>query len=244
MVESTERSQVRLILEHERLAVQRSCQEKLKALYAEHSAAGRLQSGATAKAGMRIIEELGEVFVKKSVDQVAPIAMDIDAFAMIVEETGSLFRVFSGEVKSLTRMVTGRKPDDPSQRSIVDAVDKLFLEARGRTMRQLEIHRFTFTKPAKRKPLQSEGSGAPAPLPPHDRRPARARAGRLPAAWWDDLWIEIFRQVYLGDLKPKSQADIVKAMQQWLSDRDIETADSTLKPRARKLLQMLQGTEG
>ena len=79
-------------------------------------------------AGIGIIEELGESFVKKSVDQTASVAMDIDAFAMIVEETESLFRVLGGEVQSLNRMVTGRKPDDPSQRSIVEAVQKLFRE--------------------------------------------------------------------------------------------------------------------
>lgn len=111
-------------------------------------------------------------------------------------------------------------------------------------MRQLEIHRFTFTKPTKGKLLHSDLSTAPAGSNPSDTKPARARVGRLPADWWDDLWIEIFRQVYLGDLRPKSQADIVKAMQQWLSDSDIEAADSTLKPRARKLLQMLQDPEG
>jgi hypothetical protein len=77
-VESTARAQIRLILEHERLAVQRTCQEKLQAMYGEHSAMGRLQSGATAKAGMRIIEELGEAFVKTSVDQVATVAMDTE----------------------------------------------------------------------------------------------------------------------------------------------------------------------
>ena len=239
-MESTERAQIRLILEHERLAIQRECQERLKALYAKHSAAGTLQSGATAKAGIRIIEDLGESFVKKSVDQTASVAMDIDAFAMIVEETESLFRVFGGEVQSIKRMVTGRKPDDPSQRSIVDAVQKLFREAHAKTMRQLEIHRFTFTKPAIDGPLQGERGTAPTAFDTGGKRPIRAQAGRLPADWWDDLWIEIFRQVYLGDLKPKSQADIVSAMQQWLSDNDIEAGDSTLKPRARKLYQMLQ----
>ena len=111
-------------------------------------------------------------------------------------------------------------------------------------MRQLEIHRFTFTKPTIGKPLHGTRSMAHAAPEPMDTKPSRARPGRLPADWWDDLWIEIFRQVYLGDLKPKSQADIVKAMQQWLSAQDIEAADSTLKPRARKLLQMLQEAEG
>lgn len=213
-------------------------------MYGEHSAMGRLQSGATAKAGVRIIEELGEAFVKTSVDQVATVAMDTEAFAMIVEETESLFRMFGGEVTSLTNMATGNRAGDPRQRSIADAVQGLFRDAQQRTMRKLEIHRFTFTKPTTRKLIEGEQlQQEPAHPKPNIVKSERARVGRLPADWWDDLWIEIFRQIYLGDLKPKTQADIVKAMQQWLSDRDIEAADSTLKPRARKLLQMLQEAE-
>ena len=243
-MESTERAQVRLILEHERLSVQRVFQEKLQALYGEHAAIGRPQSGATAKAGMRIVEELGEDFVKTSVDQVATVAMDTDAFAMIVEETESLFRVFRGEVDGLINLATGNQGGDPGHRSIADAVHGLFRDAHKRTMRQLEIHRFTFTKPNTRKLKEGEQDHKEAAHPrPSSVKSERTKAGRLPADWWDDLWIEMFRQIYLGDLKPSSQADIVKAMQQWLSDRDVEAADSTLKPRARKLLQMLQETD-
>jgi hypothetical protein len=29
--------------------------------------------------------------------------------------------------------------------------------------------------------------------------------------WWDDFWIEICRQIWIGDLKPKNQAGLVQA---------------------------------
>jgi hypothetical protein len=43
------------------------------------------------------------------------------------------------------------------------------------------------------------------------------------------------RQLYVGDLQPKRQADITKAMANWLSARGEDVADSTVKERARKL---------
>ena len=62
-----------------------------------------------------------------------------------------------------------------------------------------------------------------------------AAGGRPPAAWWDDLWVEICRQLYVGDLKPKRQADVVTAMLKWVSANGHEAAETTIKERARKL---------
>ena len=71
------------------------------------------------------------------------------------------------------------------------------------------------------------------------RRLARAhpepKGGRPAAAWWDDLWIEIARQLYVGDLHPKKQADIESAMVAWVSRFGRDVAVSTIRIRARKL---------
>jgi hypothetical protein len=67
--------------------------------------------------------------------------------------------------------------------------------------------------------------------------PSPAAGGRPPAAWWDGLWVEICRQIYTGELVPKRQADIQKAMQQWCSDKGHSDAASTIRPRASKLWQ-------
>ena len=60
-------------------------------------------------------------------------------------------------------------------------------------------------------------------------------SGRRPAPWWDDLWIEIARQLFVGDLKPDVQADIERAMSQWISDHGFSASPSTIRERARKL---------
>ncbi|MET4323713.1 hypothetical protein [Bradyrhizobium sp. RT5a] len=67
-----------------------------------------------------------------------------------------------------------------------------------------------------------------------------SKGRRPPADWWDDLWIEIARQLYVGDLKPKRQADIENAMSDWLSRRGSGAATSTIRERARRLWQVIK----
>jgi hypothetical protein len=63
--------------------------------------------------------------------------------------------------------------------------------------------------------------------------------GRPPAAWWDDLWVEICRQLWEGDLKPEKQSDIEVAMLNWATAAGHDPALSTIRPRARKLWSAL-----
>jgi hypothetical protein len=59
----------------------------------------------------------------------------------------------------------------------------------------------------------------PAPAAPQPPAASVALGGRPPAEFWDELWIEIFGQIYLGKLKPKTQAEITKAMLTWIEQR-------------------------
>ena len=81
------------------------------------------------------------------------------------------------------------------------------------------------------------------PLQTSESVPATSKGGRPPAEWWDDLWIEIARQLYSGELIPKTQSDIVNAMQEWLAMNEHSASDSTLKSRARKLFLALEGDD-
>lgn len=71
---------------------------------------------------------------------------------------------------------------------------------------------------------------------PKTETPTLERKGGRPAApYWDDLWIEICRALYAGELIPKKQSDVEKAMHDWLATKDQSAADSTVRARARKL---------
>jgi hypothetical protein len=69
---------------------------------------------------------------------------------------------------------------------------------------------------------------------------SQKKGGRPPKDWWDDLWCAIWGDIYRGDLKPKSQADIERAMMDWVTARDESASESTLKPLARKMFIELQ----
>jgi len=64
--------------------------------------------------------------------------------------------------------------------------------------------------------------------------------GRPPASFWDDLWCSVWGQIYRGDMRPKIQADVEKAMLDWASAHGHEPSHSTIRSRARKLFQALQ----
>lgn len=70
------------------------------------------------------------------------------------------------------------------------------------------------------------------PLP---AAPSVAPGGRRPADWWEDLLIEICFRNFRGELKPKTQADIQRAMQDWITQRGYSAAESTVRIRARKV---------
>lgn len=67
-----------------------------------------------------------------------------------------------------------------------------------------------------------------------------AVGGRPPADWWEDLLIDVCFQHFRGDLKPKTQADIERAMQEWITARGFEAASSTVRTRARKIWQAIK----
>lgn len=64
---------------------------------------------------------------------------------------------------------------------------------------------------------------------------ASNKGGRPRKEWWDDLWCAVWGKVYRGDLQPKSQADIERAMMDWVEAREESVSESTIKPLARKM---------
>lgn len=70
--------------------------------------------------------------------------------------------------------------------------------------------------------------------------PTTKPGGRPRKEWWDDLWCAVWGQVYRGDLTPKRQADIEKAMLDWATANGHEISESVIRPAARKMLAALE----
>lgn len=66
------------------------------------------------------------------------------------------------------------------------------------------------------------------------------KGGRPTALFWEDLLIDMARQLYDGDLKPNKQRDIEDAMLQWASNHDHSLSESAARERARKLFRAIQ----
>jgi hypothetical protein len=73
----------------------------------------------------------------------------------------------------------------------------------------------------------------------HHSNHTRLRSGGV-CDWREDLWIEICRQLYGGELIPKTQADIERAMHQWISDHSHAAGGTTVRDRASKLWRAIK----
>lgn len=195
----------------------------LRIVETEFVRAGRVGSGAMACA---IVEEMGraaDLLVSELVSKVAPALRSSAAFAEIEVAVRQFLRSCDDDLKELNRTARSlRLQERPSQflkigrrelAKIAEAVE-----------RRLEIERYDFA------PQLSEA------LNPQVRP---ARGGRPRAEFWDNLWAEIAARLYEGDLKPKSQADVERAMTEWIEGHGRTAAVSTVRSRARKLWQRL-----
>jgi len=69
-------------------------------------------------------------------------------------------------------------------------------------------------------------------------KPKIDKGGRPRKEWWDDFWIEICRRIWMGDLKPKTQADLARAMFEWVENHPgTDAGETTINAAARKLFK-------
>jgi hypothetical protein len=76
-----------------------------------------------------------------------------------------------------------------------------------------------------------------------ETNPPKNKGGRPPKDWWADLWIEMCRQIYSGDIQftqETRQADIERAMHEWASKHRHDVSDATIRVAANKLFRALK----
>lgn len=74
------------------------------------------------------------------------------------------------------------------------------------------------------------------PVPPEG---APANKGGRPPTWdWEAAALAMAGQFYLGDLKPKTVADVVRALQEWASSGGApEISDAAARPHAKRMFE-------
>ena len=197
-----------------------------------------LQSGNTVIESIAIIEECASQYISDAVDRVSAVAKDMEAFAMIGESVDVSLNAMSRQMTDLIDRTFGAPGSVFGEMGHRKAALGSFHEARGQLRRQLELHRFTFTVPYRPSPHEvvadAAATGAERPKP---------KGGKPLAAHWDEMWAAIAVALHVGDLAPKTQADIERAMSDWLALKDIDAAESSVRRRAQQLWRKLEDSE-
>lgn len=214
--------------------MERSISQGVQLVHAQNSARRTLWSGSHAQEVVRCVTTALDEYESKAIMQARKI-LPILAMWQLAFDTVRL-----ADLKWRDRLAGFVWPGTNSRRhtqpgsAAYQAVFKMYDDAATARVQRSRLARFDFADDGLAPSKHAERAT------PSAQQSPKTLAGRLPAQWWDDLWIEIFRQIHLGDLKPTKQADIVQAMLQWLSDRDVHVSEGTVKPRARKLMAMLR----
>ena len=224
MSSSTERH-VELVLQDAVRDYKQALNGRLQAMYSNHSSKGRLHSGATVRAAIRIMDDLACDAVQSTAAKVRDIPRDGDAFVAFRTAMADLIEFFRDEMPTVVRMASGRMPCEPNS-SVEAAALALFSEMESKIERKVDIVEFQLSPPPREQ------------TPPTPTEQV-SKTGRRPAPFWDDMWASIARDLYEGDLKPHTQADVEQAMLRWIEDHGHSAAVSTVRARARRLWDLI-----
>ncbi|WP_156472291.1 hypothetical protein [Sphingorhabdus sp. M41] len=237
---SEQRQQIRLILADALLRAEKDIREKVRHLHTDHAAKGCLNSGATLKRHVEIFDTVGQSYVSSTLDAIADVSMEMEAFAIYEEGHMQLSTMMRRNLKddNIYGVCTTGNPNS----AVANAINLQFLSVEGQLKRLKDLRRYSFTRP---EPIDMASFGLSekrsALMPKNEV--TKNKGGRPAAEHWDEMWATIATLLYEGDLNPKRQADIEKAMMDWLESNGHSAADSTVRKRARLLWQRLEVAE-
>lgn len=239
-----ERAQIRLLLDHHGDELRRQYADQLRAMHADHASRGVLKSGATVKAALRIAEDLAVNYIKTIVEAVSHVAQNIRAFNSVMTDITIILGDMKRGIDESVELAVGKGDRGQAFQSVASEANRRFLELQQRTLRLVELHRMSFTKPSPGD-LQGLGIGKTPALPVAVAQPAppKNNGGKPLAAHWDEMWADIGVQLYVGDLKPKSQKQIKDAMFAWFNAKSIDVGDTAVTDRARQLWQKIEASQ-
>jgi len=226
-VDEAQKSQVMMRLEHLHVKIAREVEEGHRALYATHAAKGALQSGATVKASIKLIEDFANKYLDQAIEMVGQVVKDEAAFDLIVAHLTATFKTFEAQSATSARHACGGPSRTPMQ-SVIKAADARFAEVRDLVFQRLQIEKFEFSQSAKGATL------------PQESQITKNPGGKPLAKHWDEMWAAIAAQLWNGVIEPKSQKDVKKAMFDWFNEAGIEIGDTAVTQRARQLWQAME----
>ena len=224
---------IELLTRHEVKQQTAALKTRLEAVYADHAAKGRLQSGATIKVAIAAMTDLARQTLADLNKQIFAIAPDPPAFQALSLAMHDLLAFFREHVGEAINMASGRQPRE-NNASIETAAFALFDELDSEIEAKLEILSFDYQGASN--PSSSEAIEQTTKFRPKSR-------GRAPAEFWDEMWAAIATKLYCGGLIPKAQRDVEAAMIEWIEANGFEVAVSTVRKRARILWEAIEASD-
>jgi len=228
-VQPIERTEVRQILND----LEESCRDDIERRLVEVSlsqvAKGSFQSAGTIRLVVRAMEEAMSSALSAAFDRIASVSKEPDALPMVSDFLQRQLGFVDGQLEGFAALNRKRPIPLGESDEILNGCRQQFEQSRRRLMDQIELQRAVFS-----------AFGSPSALKPDN---PKNRGGRPRAAHWDEMWATIAALLYNGDLKPKSQVAIAKAMQDWLMVHDVDVGDTPVRDRARLLWMKIQETE-
>ncbi|MEP6868940.1 MAG: hypothetical protein ABJA20_10530, partial [Novosphingobium sp.] len=169
-------------------------------------------------------------------DKVRLISQEPEAWDLVRTSFAAALPSLEETIRDVARTASGRSVDGITP-SILQATLKLFETFKADLLADLEIKGFEFTKPATT--ICPPVSVVAAPSPP----PLKNKGGKPLAAHWDEMWACIAVQLWSGNLKPKSQADVKSAMFAWFNKSEIDVGETAVTERARQLWLKIVATQ-
>ena len=227
-MEALQRDQVQRVIDFESDNARRSLADRIDAVLSEHSAKGRLRSGATIVVTLQRAEEVLTAAIAEMVRQVRSVALDYQAFTALQAGLSDLLLSLRGQLDTVVNLAAGDATAAPSAYS--DATRR-FDEIKFRASQRLGLHMLEFTLG----PASASLAPTATPSASASSEPTRNKGGRPLAQHWDDLWAHIAAKLYLTDWNPKTQQAVEEAMSEWLVNHSLDAAESTVRGRARRL---------
>jgi hypothetical protein len=228
-VNECEQGQLQLLLGHETDLIRRSFKARLIAVYATHNARNVLHSSMTIQAAVAVMGEVSGTAVSDLSEKVRQVVADKDSFGELRNAVEALLDFMASQLPDIIRMATG--PASARTERARGAAEQLFAQVRANVEAKLAIMAFDFEPSA-----SSQAS-------PGESKALAMKGGRRRGEFWDDMWAAIAVQLYSGDLAPKSQADVERAMADWIEANGESAATSTIRARARRLWDRLTVSE-
>ncbi|BAV65304.1 hypothetical protein SCLO_1022640 [Sphingobium cloacae] len=192
-----------------------------------------MRSGATVEAALSAMEESGEVLLNRGMDQIGKVAKDAEAFAVLRGSLENHITFLELQLNDVLRM-SGAHKEGIIMSAAAKEANLKFGRVRSNLITQIEIQRFSFGEPTR----FSVGGDVIQAVS------ARSNKGGKPLGkHWDAMWAAIAVQLYVGNLQPKTQADIERAMKDWFAANNFEIGETAIRDRARVLWLKYQTAE-